>query len=141
MYAYHGSCHCGAVKITLRTAKAAEELGARSCQCTFCKAHGASWTSDPGGRLEITIPGEKLSRYTFGTGTAEFLICATCGVVPAVTWKDGEKLLGVVRVNCLEESELLLANVHPIDFDDETESKRLERRARGWTPASVQVLG
>jgi len=141
VYAYHGSCHCGSVKITLRTSKAADELGARSCQCTFCKAHGASWTSDPGGRLEITVPREKLSRYTFGTGTAEFLICATCGVVPAVIWKDGERLLGVARVNCLEESELLLANTRPIDFDNETESKRLERRARGWTPASLQVMG
>ena len=56
-------------------------------------------------------------------------------------WKDGDKLLAVARVNCLEDSELLLANARPIDFDDETESKRLERRARGWTPASLQVTG
>ena len=140
MNAYHGGCHCGAVKITLRSSKSAQELGARSCQCSFCRAHGAAWTSDAGGRLQITIPRERLSRYTFGTGTAEFLICATCGVVPAVIWKDGERLLGVARVNCLEDSELLLANVRPIDFDDEAESKRLERRARSWTPASLQVM-
>ena len=141
MHAYHGSCHCGAVKITLRSLKSARELGARSCQCTFCRAHGAAWTSDPGGKLEITLPRDKLSRYTFGTGTAEFLVCATCGVVPAVVWKDGERLLGVVRVNCLEASEVLLANVGQADFEGETEAKRLERRARSWTPASVQVLG
>lgn len=141
MNTFQGSCHCGAVKITLHSPKAAAELGARSCQCTFCKAHGASWTSDPNGRLEITIPREKLSRYKFGTGTAEFLVCATCGVVPAVIWKDGEKLLAVARVNCLEESELLLAHTKPIDFDGETTSNRLERRARGWTPASIQVTG
>jgi hypothetical protein len=138
---YHGSCHCGAVNITLRSAKTASELGTRSCQCSFCRAHGASWTSDPDGRLEITVPREKLSRYRFGTGTAEFLICGTCGVVPAVIWEDGGRLLGVVRVNCLAESEILLANVRKADFDGETEAKRLERRARSWTPASLQVLG
>ena len=141
MNAYHGGCHCGAVKVTLRTVKSAQEIGARTCQCSFCQAHGASWTSDPGGKLEITVPKEKLSRYTFGTGTAEFLICATCGVVPAVIWRDGERLLGVVRVNCLEESEVMLTNVGKADFDGEAEVKRLERRARSWTPASVQVLG
>ena len=141
MNTFHGSCHCGAVKITLRTPKTAKQLGARSCQCSFCKAHGASWTSDPSGSLEITIPSEKVSRYTFGTGTAEFLVCATCGVVPAVTWKNGEKLLAVARVNCLAEAEQLLAHTKPIDFDGETTANRLERRARGWTPASLHITG
>ena len=138
MYTYHGQCHCGAIKVALRSSKAASQLGARSCRCSFCKAHGASWTSDPGGQLEITLPRERLSRYTFGTGTAEFLICATCGVVPAVIWKDTDRLLGVARVNCLAESEVLLANVGQADFEGETEAKRLERRARSWTPASVR---
>jgi hypothetical protein len=62
-------------------------------------------------------------------------------VVPAVIWENGERLLGVVRVNCLEERAAMLANVGKADFDGEAEEKRLERRTRSWTPASVQVLG
>ena len=100
MNVYGGSCHCSAIKVALRTSKTGAELGARSCQCSFCRAHGASWTSDPTGALEIEITGP-VSRYRFGTGTAEFLICATCGVVPAVIYQDDERLLGVVRVDCL----------------------------------------
>jgi len=76
MNVYSGSCHCSAIKVALRTSKTGAELGARSCQCSFCRTHGASWTSDPAGALDIEVTGP-VSRYRFGTGTAEFLICAT----------------------------------------------------------------
>jgi hypothetical protein len=60
-------------------------------------------------------------------------------VVPAVIWQNGDSLLGVVRVNCLSEGELMLANVGKADFDGETEAKRLERRARNWTPTVLRL--
>ena len=137
MNVYGGSCHCSAIKVALRSLKTGAELGARSCQCSFCRAHGASWTSDAGGALEIEVTGP-VSRYRFGTGTAEFLICATCGVVPAVIWQDDERLLGVVRVDCLQERSSFLAHAAPTDFEGEGVEQRLARRSQKWTPAAMK---
>ena len=135
MNVYGGSCHCSAIKVALRTSKTGAELGARSCQCSFCRAHGASWTSDPAGALDIEVTGP-VSRYRFGTGTAEFVICATCGVVPAVIYQEDERLLGVVRVDCLRERDSFLAHATPTDFDGEDVEQRLARRSQKWTPVS-----
>jgi hypothetical protein len=44
------------------------------------------WTSNPSGALQVVIKDVSLvSKYAFGTRTAEFHICARCGVVPVVT--------------------------------------------------------
>src|SRR2546422_3634073 len=44
--------------------------------CSFCRKHGARTTSDPSGRVVITVrhPGQLL-RYRFGLETADFLVC------------------------------------------------------------------
>jgi hypothetical protein len=131
-----GGCHCGAIRVTLQTPKTVSELGARSCQCGFCRAHSASWTSDPAGTLEIRITGE-VNRYRFGSGTADFLVCRTCGVVPAVTCVHDGALRGVVRVDCLEQRDLLLALKTRTDFDAEDLPQRLSRRSRNWTPVTM----
>lgn len=134
---YHGRCHCGAIKVTLHSSKTPSELGSRTCQCTFCRLHGASWTSDPAGTLTI-YTANPLSRYQFGTGTAEFFVCTTCGVAPAVTWEShAGKLFGVVRVQCLGERDDLLANQVKTIYEEETLDDRLSRRSRNWTPARI----
>ncbi len=137
MAQYSGSCHCGALTLEFRSEKSPAELGARTCQCSFCQKHGGSWTSDPQGRVEVTLSGP-VSRYRFGTKTADFLFCTTCGVVPAVVAETEGKLLGVVRVNCLEQSAVFLDQAAPIDFDGEILDSRLDHRAKGWTPAMIK---
>ena len=137
MTSYHGACHCGAVRTEFRSAKTPAELGARTCQCSFCRAHGASWTSDPDGAFEVTITGP-VSRYRFGTATADFLVCATCGVVPAVVAATETGHHGVVRVDCLADRDAFLAAAAPSDYDGEALAARLERRAGRWTPASIR---
>jgi hypothetical protein len=136
MTVHKGSCHCGAVNVALRTNKSVAELGSRSCQCSFCRAHGASWTSDPAGELNVHISGA-VSRYRLGTGTAEFLVCQTCGVAPAVIWHSTKGLLSEVRVECLPERDALLVHRTPTDFGDEALEQRLARRSMNWTPAVV----
>jgi hypothetical protein len=136
MHVHHGSCHCGAIKTVFQTEKATAELGARACQCSFCRAHGASWISDPAGSLDIAIGGP-VNRYRFGTGTAEFLVCSACGVVPAVTWDGDGRLFAVARVDCLADKDAFLANVRPMQFEAEDVEQRLARRAHSWTPATL----
>lgn len=134
---YAGSCHCGAISLTLHSEKSPEQLGARTCQCSFCQKHGGSWTSDPQGQVEITLSGP-VSRYRFGTKTADFLVCATCGVVSAVVGEIERQLRGAVRINCLEQSAVFLEQAAPIDFDGEILDSRLDRRAKSWTPAMIK---
>lgn len=134
---YAGSCHCGALTLEFRSGKSPAALGARTCQCAFCQMHGASWTSDPEGQVGIAFTGP-VSRYRFGTGTADFLVCATCGVVPAVTSEIDGRLRGVIRVECLEEKAAFLEEAAPMDLDGELLNDRIDRRARRWTPALIK---
>lgn len=137
MNEYSGQCYCGAVRLRFETDKFASQLGARACQCDFCRLHGASWTSDPAGKLFVEINGPT-NRFRMGTQSAEFLICSTCGVPTAVTWhpQDGS-LLAVLRVECMEVRSDLAAHQVETRFEAETLDQRLARRNRNWMPALV----
>jgi hypothetical protein len=78
----NGSCHCGNLNYRFACADAITKLPARVCGCTFCTRHGARWTSDPEGALNLTAQNaDAVSKYRFGHGTADFIICRTCGWV------------------------------------------------------------
>ena len=104
--------------------------------------HGATFTSDAAGTLSIKASGP-VNPYRCGTGTAEFLSCGTCGVVPAATWeRDDGKLLSVVRVQCLEggvrEELLEYERKWSVEHELEKPEERLRRRERTWMPTSVE---
>jgi hypothetical protein len=73
-----GSCHCGGVRVEIRTERMLPEISLRACQCGFCRRHGVKTFTDPAGlvRIESDRP---LLRYRFGKGTADFLLCSRCG--------------------------------------------------------------
>ena len=82
----HGKCHCGNISFSLTWEPDPAEIPARACNCSFCVKHGGVWTSNPGGALEVVVKDPALvSKYAFGTRTAEFHTCARCGIVPVVT--------------------------------------------------------
>src|SRR5919197_1382297 len=89
-----GSCHCGNVRVLLRTTRLPASLALRACQCSFCARHGARTTSDPHAELEIHVADPSLlSRYRFGLRLSEFLVCSRCGVyVAAVITESGQHL-------------------------------------------------
>jgi hypothetical protein len=47
----------------------------------------------------------RVSKYAFGTKTAEFHVCTACGVVPVVTSRIDGGLYAVVSVNAFENVE------------------------------------
>jgi len=80
-----------------------------------------------------------VSRYAFGTKTAEFHICSRCGVVPVVTSRIDGRLYAVVSVNAFEgvaPSRLQRASA---TFEGESEEARLARRKVNWI-ASVEYI-
>ena len=128
-----GKCHCGNISYALDWDPDPTEIRARACGCSFCRKHGGVWTSHPGGRLRISIAEPRLlNRYAFGTRTAEFLVCARCGIVPVVTSRIEGRTYAVVSVNAFENVDQALTLRSGADFEGEETDGRLERRKRNW---------
>jgi hypothetical protein len=128
-----GRCHCGNISFVLDWSPEPSEIPARACGCSFCTKHGGVWTSYPAGALKVSVkqPAE-VSKYSFGTKTADFHVCAKCGVVPVVTSRIEGRLYAVVSVNAFEGVDPSLLKRMPATFDGETEEARLARRKRNW---------
>ena len=130
-----GACHCGNIRFVFHWPQAEGLIPVRACGCSFCRKHGGVYTSHPRGRLAVEIADEeRLQRYRFGTGTADFLICRSCGVVPLVTSAIEDRLYAVVNVNTFEGVERAELDEAPTDFEGETTEGRLARRQRNWIP-------
>lgn len=135
-----GSCHCGNIKFEFVWLPDPSEIPARACTCSFCRKHGAVWTSCPSGSLKIFARDPELvTRYAFDTRTAEFHVCAVCGVSPVATSKINEQLFAVVNVNVFAGEALALLKHSPISHDGENRESRLDRRARNWIADVQQV--
>jgi hypothetical protein len=128
-----GSCHCGNIAFRLNWMPEPARIPARACTCSFCQKRGGVWTSCPTGELDISVQdGAQVSRYAFGTKTAEFLVCSRCGVVPVVTSRINDHLYAVVSVNAFDKVDAALIQSTPATFEGEAEDARLARRARNW---------
>ena len=130
-----GRCHCGNIEFIFKRTQPDQKIAVRACGCSFCQMHGGVYTSDPGGELEVSIRDEDLvSKYRFGTETAEFYICGHCGVVPVVVSEIDGQLYAVVNVNTFQNVDRSSLDKADTDFDGETTISRLDRRSRTWIP-------
>lgn len=128
-----GKCHCGNIAFSLTWEPDPAEIPARACTCSFCTKHGGVWTSNPRGVLTLAIGDPaRVSVYAFGTRTAEFHVCARCGIVPVVTSRIDGRLYAVVSVNAFENVDRSLLRRAAADFEGEEEVTRLDRRKRNW---------
>jgi hypothetical protein len=129
----HGSCHCGNIRFTLDWDPDPSEIPARACGCSFCVKHGGVWTSYPAGRLRVMLGDPaRVSHYEFGTKTADFHVCAICGVAPVVTSRIAGRTHAVVSVNAFDDVAASRLKRMPASFDGESEGDRLARRQRNW---------
>lgn len=135
-----GQCLCGAVRADLRLSRTAAEMPLRACQCSFCRAHGAATVTDPQGTVAIRVGGEAdLIRYRFDKGTADFLICAHCGVYVAALLSDGARAWATVNAHGLGMAAFAGRAPEAVDYGDETAAARIARRKTAWTPARVDI--
>lgn len=135
-----GGCHCGNISFALTWEPEPAEIPARACDCSFCTKHGGVWTSNPAGALRVRVEDSSLlSSYSFGTGTAQFHICARCGVPTLVTSTIDEHVYAVVNVNTFDNVPRSLLRTVPASFDGESIESRLARRERNWI-ADVQFV-
>lgn len=131
---YSGQCHCGKLKASFETDRTPVELGVRTCQCDFCRRHGAVNISDAEGEVVIDAAPEDVLRYRFALRTADFLICKQCGVYIAAVAGEGEDIRSTVNVAGLRMTDFLSVEEAPVQYGSESMKERIARRARRWTP-------
>jgi hypothetical protein len=134
---FGGGCHCGNVDYVFKASGGLDALGLRACQCSFCRAHGARTTSDPNGTIRIVVhDASKLARYRFGLRTADFLLCAQCGVfIGAVMEEDGRQWM-TVNANTFKPPPAADFPLVPHEYGVEAAAGRIARRKARWTPIS-----
>ena len=133
-----GRCHCGNVELALETSERPEQLSLRADTCSFCRKHGARTTSDPRGRVSITVHRpEQLLRYRFGLETADFLVCARCGIYVAAVMSEGAGWWATVNVNIFDAVDRLTQPATPVTYEGESAAERSARRKARWTPAVI----
>ena len=136
-----GQCHCGNVAYTLDWEGEPAQIPSRTCGCTFCAKHGATWTSRPEAKLAVTIADPaNITKYEFGTKTATFHVCARCGVPVFVTCTMNDRAYAVVNVNTFDNVDASRIIRVPASFDGEDVGSRLARRERNWI-ADVRIDG
>ena len=74
---YTGSCHCGAVRMTLPS----KPEVATSCNCSLCRRIGGPWVYFEFGTVEIEGHPEATTGYIWGDRTLRTIHCRTCGCV------------------------------------------------------------
>ena len=129
------SCHCGNIHVRFVWPDSGPNIPVRACGCALCTKHRAVWTSHPDGRFYLRVADDsRVTKYQFGTKTADYHICLTCGVFSIATCMIGETRYAVLNVNTfdgLDRSQLVETAT---DFEGETIENRLARRRRNWTP-------
>jgi len=80
--AIEGSCHCGAVTVSIPTAPAV----LTSCNCSICRRLGSLWAYfDP---AEVTRTGAT-AVYTWGDRMLDLHRCTVCGCTVCWTPREG----------------------------------------------------
>ena len=134
----HASCHCGNVHVRLDWPGSGQAIPVRACSCGLCTKHRAVWTSHPDGRFYFQVAdASRVRRYQFGTRTADFHVCLTCGVMPIATCAIDGTLYAVFNVNTFDDVDRADLIETATDFEAETTEDRLARRRRNWTLSAV----
>ena len=98
---FRGSCHCGAVRFTVRYAP--DE--STSCDCSLCTKKNARMVKVPEEALTIEAGQDALSTNRWNTGVAQHHFCKKCGIYTFHRKRADPKSYGV-NVYCLEGFDL-----------------------------------
>ncbi len=102
------ACHCGAVRFEVTLSDGLRT--ARRCTCSFCRMRGAVAVSAELGSIRFTCGEDKLTRYTFNSGTAQHFFCSVCGIYTHHQRRSNPRQFGV-NAACLD-------GISPFDFDE-----------------------
>jgi len=139
MTTYEGSCHCSAIEVRLESPQTPEQMRVGRCACSFCRRHGARTMGDPDGAVTFRGATKDISRYRFGLGITDYLLCVHCGTYVGAIMEDEGRSLGIVNVNALDIRDRLDAAPPLHNYDSEDAERRRARRRKFWMPATVSA--
>lgn len=132
-----GSCHCGNIRVVFEPALGIEALSVRACRCSFCRRHGARTVTDPEGTVEIHVRDTAaVTHYRFDQKTADYMLCAHCGVYVVAVLVEPAGAWATVNCNVLEGVPSLTETAVPVDYSGEEADARRDRRRKRWTPVT-----
>jgi len=137
MTIYPGSCHCGAVTVTLTLDKKPEEMRVGRCDCSFCRRHGARTMGDPAGAVEFRAAPGALTRYRFALRITDYLLCAKCGTYVGAVMPDEAGQIATLNVNALDIRDRFDPAPPLHHYEGEDEASRRARRRKFWLKAQV----
>jgi len=106
-----GGCHCGAVRFE---AKLPGKVLAQACNCSICAMTGFVHVIVPEQRFRLLKGADDLTAYTFNTGVARHLFCATCGVKSFYRPRSNPDGWSV-NARCLDEADGLDIEIEAFD--------------------------
>jgi hypothetical protein len=122
---HRGGCHCGAVSFEV---DAPARLTVSDCNCSICRMSGYLHLIVPRERFRLLKGADRLTEYTFNTGTARHLFCRHCGVksfyVPRSN-PDGYS----INARCLDQATIEHLDIEPFD-DNERDAAEARTRAQ-----------
>ena len=109
---YTGSCHCGAVRMTLPS----KPEVATDCNCSLCRRIGGPWVYFEFGTVKIEGHPKATAEYVWGDKTLRTIHCKTCGCV--THWEPLQATPGAKHgVNLGNFDPELIASVRVRRFD------------------------
>jgi hypothetical protein len=106
-----GGCHCRKVRFE---AEVPDSVDLIDCNCSICRATGFLHLIVPHADFRLLTDEGALTSYRFGTGTANHLFCATCGIKSFYQPRSHPGAWSV-NWNALDDVAGLTAAVTPFD--------------------------
>ena len=140
-YSKMGGCHCGNISVKFNTNISGSQLEPRACDCDFCRKHGASYISDCNGSLEAQIKDQnEIICYTQGSGTAQFIICQSCGVLAFVSYRCSKSIYAALNARILDDvyafKKSVIVSPRKLSKDE-----KISRWREAWIPDVTVIYG
>ena len=111
MVTHRGGCHCGRVRFEV---EAPAELEVELCNCSICSMTAYLHLIVPRSRFRLIEGEDNLTTYTFNTGVARHLFCATCGIKSFYVPRSNPDGISV-NARCLDPGTVTAMRIR--DFD------------------------
>ena len=82
---------------------------------------------------------DAIIRYRFATRSAEFLICARCGIYVGAQMEEKGRFYSIANLRTLHGGDEFALRAQPMNYSGEDSVGRRTRRVARWTPLNTAV--